>query len=141
MSVTPNTNSKYSGVEKPTHLTHAKKSLISRACSSPSIVSLYQEPFIEPSDTVADNILGTQNPPGNNSEISNKPVINQPTKIVYNNHVSKQDNVPQKPGTKLLGQTGNDEFGRYDLKQMITKMSKNEIEQLVGKLSKPLSSI
>merc|ERR1712133_240426 len=76
MSVTPNTNSKYSGVEKPTHLTHAKKSLISRACSSPSIVSLYQEPFIGPSDTLADNILGTQNPPGNNSEISNKPVIN-----------------------------------------------------------------
>ena len=95
MSVTPNTNSKYSGVEKPTHLTHAKKSLISRACSSPSIVSLYQEPFIEPSNTVADNILGTQNPPGINSEYSNLPMYNQQAQTVYHNQVYKQDDIIQ----------------------------------------------
>ena len=140
MSVAPTTNANHSGINKTTHVTNAKKSFIQRACSSPSIVSLYQEPFKEPSGIIADNISGTQNPPGIHSESLDLHGSSQPMHSVNQNLMSKEGNLSQEYRTNMSIQNGNTETGKYDLKQMITKLSKNDIEQLVGKISKHMSN-
>ena len=140
MSVTPTTNANHSAISKITHVTNAKKSFIQRACSSPSIVSLYQEPFKEPSGIIADNISCTQNPPGINSESLDLPGSSQPKHSVYQNHMLNDDTLRQERQANTSSRNGNIGTGKYDLKQMITKLSKNDIEQLVGKTSKHMSN-
>ena len=84
MSVAP--GARHSAVHRAMQSSNDKKSFLQRACSSPSIVSLYQEPFKEPGTIIAD-----YNPPGN---IFNNPSLYSSDKLIGKNdanesHVNK----------------------------------------------------
>ena len=79
MSVAP--GARHSAVHRAMQSSNDKKSFLQRACSSPSIVSLYQEPFKEP-----DTIIADYNPPGN---ISNNPSLYSSEKLLGKNDSNK----------------------------------------------------
>ena len=91
MSANPAMNSRHSSIAKTVQSSippKGRKSLIQRACSSPSIISLYQESFIEPGSN-ADNSICTEKPPGIVSKKS--PTLNhqlRKTTLQYNSSCS-----------------------------------------------------
>ena len=138
MSVAPATNPRHSAITKAIQSSNDKKSFIQRACSSPSIISLYQEPFIEPPVIKLDNSKCTENPHGIISE--NLHTTNKVSDTNDLNYKLKNSNVSQTSAPNQSKQYINDKPNKYDLKSLITKLSKNDIEQLVGKISKHMSN-
>ena len=114
MSVAPATNPRHSAITKAIQSSNDKKSFIQRACSSPSIISLYQEPFIEPPNNNVDNSKCTKNSPGIISE--NAPIINKNSDETNLNYNSKY--VTQTLGSNQSKQNVNDDPNKYDLKKI-----------------------
>ena len=70
-------------------------------------------------------------------------MYNQQAQTVYHNQAYKQDdksNESPRSEKKAIDKTESDKYDDYKLKQMITKLSKNDIEQLVGRISKHMSN-
>ena len=138
MYVAPVANVRHSAISKEIQSSNDKKSFIQRACSSPSIISLYQEPFIEPPVIKFDNSICTESPNGiipENLHITNK----RSDKNNLNTNL-ENSNVSQTSAKNHSKPNINDKPNKYDLKSLITKLSKNDIEQLVGKISKHMSN-
>jgi hypothetical protein len=120
---------------------NVRKSFIQRACSSPSIISLYQEPFIEPG-TNADNSTSSINSPGNISKES-PPVKHQAhkTTLQYNSNYSDVSSTSDlyNSNQDLNKNTNTNVESTMNCTAEISK--DNNIKELAGEISKYYASV